>query len=54
LGRIVTDKVKRVGPSPALLREELSAMYRSFRGRDPDVKPLLEGRGLVGFGEAAE
>jgi peptidyl-dipeptidase Dcp len=34
--------------------EELSAMYRAFRGRDPDVKPLLEGRGLVGFGEAAE
>ncbi len=27
--------------------EEVGALYRAFRGRDPDVKPLLEERGLT-------
>ena len=26
--------------------EEMDAMYRAFRGRDPSVEPLLETRGL--------
>jgi peptidyl-dipeptidase Dcp len=27
--------------------EDLAAMYRAFRGRDPIVQPLLEERGLT-------
>lgn len=27
--------------------EELSKLYRNFRGKDPDTKPLLENRGLL-------
>ncbi len=27
--------------------EEVGALYRAFRGRNPDVKPLLEERGLT-------
>jgi peptidyl-dipeptidase Dcp len=26
--------------------QELTSMYRAFRGRDPSVEPLLEERGL--------
>ncbi len=28
--------------------EDAAAMYRAFRGRDPEVAPLLEQRGLTG------
>ena len=28
--------------------EDVAAMYRAFRGRDPEVRPLLEERGLTG------
>ena len=28
--------------------EDMGAMYRAFRGRDPTVRALLEDRGLVG------
>jgi peptidyl-dipeptidase Dcp len=31
--------------------EDLAAMYRAFRGRDPEVQPLLEERGLAGPGK---
>ena len=27
--------------------QDLAAMYRAFRGRDPQVQPLLEERGLI-------
>lgn len=30
--------------------EDLGAMYRAFRGKDPSVQPLLEQRGLAGAG----
>jgi peptidyl-dipeptidase Dcp len=26
--------------------EDAAAMYRAFRGRDPEIEPLLESRGL--------
>ena len=32
--------------------EDAAAMYRAFRGRDPEVGPLLEERGLTGAGGA--
>jgi peptidyl-dipeptidase Dcp len=32
--------------------EDAAAMYRAFRGRDPQVGPLLEERGLTGAGAA--
>jgi peptidyl-dipeptidase Dcp len=28
--------------------EDVAAMYRAFRGRDPEVGPFLEERGLTG------
>ncbi len=28
--------------------EDVAAMYRAFRGRDPEIQPLLEERGLTG------
>ena len=28
--------------------EDVGAMYRAFRGRDPNVKALLKDRGLTG------
>ena len=30
--------------------EDVAAMYRAFRGRDPEIQPLLEERGLTGTG----
>ena len=33
--------------------EDAAAMYRAFRGRDPEVGPLLEERGLTGAGSPA-
>jgi peptidyl-dipeptidase Dcp len=27
--------------------QDLATMYRAFRGRDPEVQPLLEERGLA-------
>jgi len=32
--------------------EDVAAMYRAFRGRDPEIGPLLEERGLTGGGGA--
>ncbi len=40
-GQAFRDKVLSRGGS-----EELGAMYRAFRGKDPDVAPLLKHRGL--------
>ncbi len=28
--------------------EDVAAMYRAFRGRDPEIGPFLEERGLTG------
>ncbi len=33
--------------------EDVAAMYRAFRGRDPEVGPLLQERGLTSGGGAA-
>lgn len=40
-GQIFRDKVLSIGNS-----QDLKTAYRDFRGRDPDVKALLENRGL--------
>jgi len=34
--------------------QDMAALYRAFRGRDPSVEPLLEERGLKSAGGSAE
>jgi peptidyl-dipeptidase Dcp len=31
--------------------EDLAVLFRNFRGRDPQIQPLLEARGLTGSPE---
>jgi peptidyl-dipeptidase Dcp len=28
--------------------EDLGRLFRDFRGRDPDIRPMLENRGMTG------
>ena len=37
---------QQASPPPEPQTQDVAALYRAFRGRDPSIEPLLEARGL--------